>query len=790
MISVYDVTNDNYTGNGTVVLRPKECKIRSIAGGNYDLTLVTMIDPEGAWEHLQPGAIIKAPVPEEEIENARAGYSADVYKTTTKADLREGMTEPTTISYPAWNINTNYAVGAKVSNGGKNWQCTFFDETSIWASIAPPSCSWWKNIPNRTSGSAVLITLPQGTELYLVQDVDATWYKMQTYYGIEGYIKKSQVTFDRTLSPSETTPRIIKDQLFRIEKPVVDTKNGTVTATAKHVSYDLNGVLVKDVSISQATPAMALGRIVEGFMMDYRGVIATNLTGTSAGTYTGEIKGKNGIFALLDPDKGIVSQFDAEFRRDNWDLFVMSKTVKNRGYKIKYQKNMLGVNWSQDSSGIITRVVPVAKDEGGNDLYLSGNSPWVDSPLINHYPVIRMERLTVKGQVGKDKGLGDDSVWTESDLLTEMQTKASERFSVDKVDQVVEEITVDFEQLGDTAEYSSLKGLEKVVLYDTVTVEDDRIGLSRQLQVTEIEWDAIRQKITALKLSNVNVKGGKNVTGYNVQARSIGSDKLSDEVVSDIMSQVNGTIPEYATPYIEQTHVNTKTQDGYVLKGSGNENKVWKTNDQGEPGWRDDANGTVTDNNPTLAWSTKSKVATVNGTDIHVTMPANPDTDTWRPVVDGLSSSDANKSLSANQGRILNNRMVRHVDKTMSGGSLDMITHDGIVMVVTDRGNIFVDGVNGRTLMELGPGTGIKAYRSSSNNGVMYITASNSSRYTAWSGSGLEVENQTAYKGAYSNASTYAVDDIVTQDSKIYKCSTAISTAEEWTAAHWTLIAQ
>ena len=119
-----------------------------------------------------------------------------------------------------------------------------------------------------------------------------------------------------------------------------------------------------------------------------------------------------------------------------------------------------------------------------------------------------------------------------------------------------------------------------------------------------------------------------------------------------------------------------------------------------------------------------------------------------------------------------------------------MITHDGIVMVVTDRGNIFVDGVNGRTLMELGPGTGIKAYRSSSNNGVMYITASNSSRYTAWSGSGLEVENQTAYKGAYSNASTYAVDDIVTQDSKLYKCSTAISTAEEWTAAHWTLIAQ
>ena len=788
MISVYDKTNENYTGNGTTVLRPKECKIRMIAGGNYDLTMTHMIDPEGKWQQIQPGAIIKAPVPEEEIDNARAGYAADVYKTTTKADLREGPMEPTAISYPAWNINNNYAVGAKVSNGGKNWQCTFFDETSAWANIAPPSCSWWKSIPTSTAGAAVLITLQQGEELYLVEDVDSTWYKMQTYYGVEGYIKKSQVTYDRHLTPSETTPRIIKEQLFRIEKPVVDTKNGTVTVTAKHVSYDLAGVLVRDVNISQATPAMALGRIVEGFMMDYRGTIATNLSDTTAGTYTGEIKGKNGIYALLDPDKGIVSQFDAAFRRDNWDLFVMKKVVKNRGFRIQYRKNLLGVNWSQDISGLITRVVPVAKDEGGNDLYLPGNSPWVDSSLINNYPVIRMERLTVKGQVGKDKGLGDDSVWTEEDLLAEMRTKAAERFSVDKVDQIVEEITVDFEQLGDTDEYSALKGLEKAVLYDTVTVVDDRIGLTRQLQVTEIEWDAIRKKISAMKLANVSVKGGKNVTGYNVQARSIGIDKLSDDVASEILSQVNGIVPEYAQPYLQTTHANTKDQDGYVTKGSGNANKVWKTDGDGVPAWRDDASGSVTDGDPTLAWGTRSTVGTVNGTDLHVTMPANPDT--WRDVVDNLNSTSTSKSLTANQGSVLNNIKVGHTDKTMSGVSMDYIQHAGIVAILTDRGNLFVDGINGRTLMKLGPGTGIKCYRSTTQNDLLYITAANSSRYTVWSGSAVECVNVSTYRGAYSDQVTFLVDDIVTQDSKLYKCTTAITTAEEWNPDHWALIAE
>ena len=53
----------------------------------------------------------------------------------------------------------------------------------------------------------------------------------------------------------------------------------------------------------------------------------------------------------------------------------------------------------------------------------------------------------------------------------------------------------------------------------------------------------------------------------------------------------------------------------------------------------------------TLAWSTRTKIATVGGTDIYVTMPANPDT--WRPVVDNLTSTSATDCLSANQGKTL-----------------------------------------------------------------------------------------------------------------------------------------
>ena len=618
MISVYDIGNENFDKNGDAVLTPTSATVKQVAGGNYDLTMEHPIDAEGKWAHLVPGAIVKAPVPKEVIENSFSGVEADVYRVTEPAQLREDTIAPSRITYNTWQEVADYQENDKVSFGDKNFEIKYYDKGSgLYSRVIPTESNWYRELPTMTEGAPVLVSLNTGDELYYIEDANETWYKMSTFYGVVGYIPKAQVTYDRHVSPSESQPRIITDQLFRLTEPVIDNDKMTVKVTGKHVSYDLAADLIKPISIYQASPAMMMGIITGSLMVPYRGTIATDMSSDDHGTYTGEIKGKNGMFALLDPDKGLVGTFDAKFTRDNWDLFVMEKTMTDRGYRIRYGVNARGITWKKSSSNLITRVVPVAKDENGGDLYLP--EVWIDSEYISDYPVIMMEQIKVEGQVGKAKDASADTTWTESDLLDEMREKAEERFTVDHADQIYEEVTVQIELLEDTAEYAWLKNLKDLVLYDVVKAIDERTGLNKQLYVSELEYDSIRGEITGIKLTNIQDYDIRTVAGYNVKNNSIGPEKLTDEVTRGLVNQAVDIMPQYSDPNAKRTadNYNTKDSDGIVTKGTGNASKVWGTDAQGNPGW--------------------------------VTPTAVPN------VYDGLDSQSATDALSANQGRVLKN---------------------------------------------------------------------------------------------------------------------------------------
>jgi hypothetical protein len=58
--------------------------------------------------------------------------------------------------------------------------------------------------------------------------------------------------------------------------------------------------------------------------------------------------------------------------------------------------------------------------------------------------------------------------------------------------------------------------------------------------------------------------------------------------------------------------------------------------------------------------------------------------------------------------------------------------------------------------------------------------------------SNLNSQSMTFYLltkvGEYDSTKTYALNDLCTHNSTLYKCTTAITTAEEWNAEHWTAV--
>ena len=538
MISVYDIGNEAYTANGDAVLHPSTCTMAEDAGGSYEISMTHPITDDGIWNHLVCGAIVKAPVPVPVIENAYVGQDVDVYGVNNNnTALREGPHESEPIYYQQWDGSQVYYVGDKVSTSGyshRNYQCVHFEPGGM--IIPPPNSTWWVPIPDNTTGDPVLTTLKAGTEVYYVEASGSYWAKVSTKQGIIGYVKNSQITFLRHETVEPVPPREVEDQLFRIYNVTINTEKQSVTVNARHVSYDLSGVILGECSISLAEPSMMIMRIRDAMLIPYRGEIATNLTGTDNGTYTGELSYKNGTQAILDPDKGVIPYFRAKLIRDNWDLFLMKNDMVDRGISLEYGKNLHGVSWKRASDQMINRVMPVAKNESGGDLFLP--EQWIDSDDIDDWPVIIMEKLKVNGQVGKDDGTGTETTWTEANLLDHMRDKATERFTVDHVDAQTVEITVDFTLMGDTEEYKQYKGLEKLYMYDLVRAVDSCVGLNIQLQVSHIDWDCIRERYIGMKVGNVFDYGGRTVWGYNIGTDAIDYEKISTETIRRIISEV------------------------------------------------------------------------------------------------------------------------------------------------------------------------------------------------------------------------------------------------------------
>ena len=400
---------------------------------------------------------------------------------------------------------------------------------------------------NLDKGEEIAKTSPE--ELQIQQTI----VNKVTYRGGSGYAKKSdidQLNLRTVPIPASfagleavMTPTRVKDQLFEIVD--VDEEEETVTITARHIWYTNahNNTLWKPTKDTNYTAGAVCRNVLSNAMFPSDSHVATDCTDTLPASEL-DFERKNLVEAFLDPEKGICKKFGLSMIRDNMDFYVLKNVGYDRGFIVERGKNMLGVERVENIENLATRVAPIAKDSKGNIVWMNHNGlKYIDSQYINNYRNPRLEIYDTGLQIGKN-GVTSDNV--QAKLLE----AAQKRFSEDKVDLPEVTMTIEFISLGDTEEYKQYRDLDKVYLYDILTVKDPEKGYNYAAQVIGVEHDILTGRLNSVTIGSLKQADatrkiavwqvpevdGANIRLLSIQAGSfepgaIGSDDLQENII-------------------------------------------------------------------------------------------------------------------------------------------------------------------------------------------------------------------------------------------------------------------
>lgn len=328
------------------------------------------------------------------------------------------------------------------------------------------------------------------------------------------------------------------DQLWRIFSRT--RSEGGVSATAYPIFLDAaNDVFLQDVRPTNTNGAGALQTIFN----NTRYGVHSDITRTATAYYIRQ----NAIEAIAGTaDNTFLKRWGGEIIYDNYDITINEQAGRDNGFVIRTGLNQLvdGIRETIDWSEVVTRVVPVAY----NGYTLTGSTPWVNSPSINLYPVVRtkvwqFDDIRLASEVSDTEDTTGMYLATDlADLRNALRARAAALFSDEYIDQPKITVDVDMIDLASLAEYRHFSFDGQVGLGDTVQVENTKIGVWYQLRVAALEYDCIRQRVTNVTVGEIQKDAITEFTKQGAEAQAAAAiDGSSDAETRIVSTAANGT---------------------------------------------------------------------------------------------------------------------------------------------------------------------------------------------------------------------------------------------------------
>lgn len=282
-------------------------------------------------------------------------------------------------------------------------------------------------------------------------------------------------------------------RIYRITKPL----NGIVTVYARHISYDMAGIIVEPFTAGTLTEAMQVlpnhCTPASPFTIQTRRAVSTGMT----------IEAPRPLWKLLGGQEGsFLDVYGGE-----WDFDGLTATLENelgsdRGVEVRYGKNMTDLEQDASLESTYSGVYPYWWDEESSTLVT----------LPEKY-------ITIVGASVSDRIMlldcsGD---FEEAPTQQQLRDRANAYITANSVGSAQVSWKVSFVQLSKAGEYELQETLEQVRLGDTIKVKYETLGVDATSRAIKTEYDVMADNYRAVTIGRVKQNLAAIIVGQNAE---------------------------------------------------------------------------------------------------------------------------------------------------------------------------------------------------------------------------------------------------------------------------------
>ena len=337
-------------------------------------------------------------------------------------------------------------------------------------------------------------------------------YELALEYPINGAHYEQLKNETIILAKPNQTDREQPFRVYKMSKPLA----GIITVNARHISYDLAGIPANPFTATSAETAMQM--LKSQSAVDNPFSFQTNIQLDNPFT----VETPQTIRAIMGAgEKNLISVYGGVYAYDRFLVRLQSERGENRGFKIRYGKNLIDLVQEENVGETYTGVLP----------YYKGNTV-ITGAVIQAAGTFATQRIL---PLDLSQTFGDTQPTAE-----QLQTAAQEYIEKNGVGIPTVALTVSFVQLSQSLEYQDQAFADVLAMGDTVTVEFEKLGISTTARVVKTAYNVLMERFESVEIGDKKPNIADTIAELSQDAKETPTSTEMQQAIQNATNLITG----------------------------------------------------------------------------------------------------------------------------------------------------------------------------------------------------------------------------------------------------------